>query len=139
REEEGVHFDLLLVLDVIEHLEDYFTFLRAIKLRSNYTIFHIPLDVSVQTVVRPGGLLKVRAEYGHIHYFTAEIALQSLRDAGFVVLDSFYTRRAIELPTTVLSRKLLLWPRRALFAVHQNFAARLLGGFSLLVLAQGAT
>lgn len=136
RREEGAHFNLLLVLDVLEHLEDYFTFLCAIKQRSTYTIFHIPLDLSVQTVVRPGGLLKVRAAYGHIHYFTAEIALQLLRDAGFVVLDYFYTRRATELPTAELSRKLLYWPRRALFAVHQGFAARLLGGFSLLVLAQ---
>lgn len=136
QEEEGTHFDLVLVLDVLEHVEDYFTFLRTIKARSTYSIFHIPLDLSVQTIARPGGLIKVRSAYGHIHYFTAEIALQILRDTGFEVLDYFYTRRAIELPPAELSRKILYMPRKALFALHQNFAARLLGGFSLLVLAQ---
>lgn len=136
REEMGAHFDLLLVLDVLEHLEDYFSFLHTIKARSTYKIFHIPLDLSVQTVARPGGLLKVRSAYGHIHYFTAEIALQTLRDTGFVVLDSFYTQRATELPSSELSRKVLHIPRRVLFALHQDFAAHLLGGFSLLILAQ---
>ena len=40
-------FDVILVLDVIEHLEDYFSFLRTIKERALYKIFHIPLDLSV--------------------------------------------------------------------------------------------
>src|SRR5579871_5253872 len=47
------YFDLLLVLDVIEHLEDYYSFLRNIKQKSRYKMFHIPLDLSAQTVLRP--------------------------------------------------------------------------------------
>ncbi|HEV8193020.1 MAG TPA: class I SAM-dependent methyltransferase, partial [Ktedonobacterales bacterium] len=134
--EPDVRFDLILVLDVLEHLEGYFAFLRGLQPRSAYKIFHIPLDISVQTVLRPRALLKVRETYGHIHYFTQETALQTLRDAGYVVLDSFYTARALELPTTELPRRVLRLPRRLLFALHEDSAARILGGFSILALAQ---
>ena len=60
RQEKDVFYDLILVMDVIEHLENYFSFLREIKAKSHYKILHIPLDLSVQTVLRSEGLLKVR-------------------------------------------------------------------------------
>jgi|SRR5579863_1440890 len=129
-------FDLILVLDVFEHLEDYFGFLRGIQPKGLYKMFHIPLDLSVQTVLRRRGLLKVREAYGHLHYFTKEIALQALEDAGYEVLDYFYTARAIEQPTHEVGRMLLKLPRKLLFAFHKDFAAHLLGGWSLLVLAR---
>lgn len=54
----GGFFDLILVLDVIEHLEDYFSFLRGIKTKGIHKMFHIPLDVSVQTVLRGHALVR---------------------------------------------------------------------------------
>jgi len=50
--ERGGNFDLLLVLDVVEHLEDYFTSLREIRPQPKHKIFHFPLDISVQAVMR---------------------------------------------------------------------------------------
>lgn len=135
RQEPDAKFDLLLVMDVIEHLEDYFSFLRAIQPKGQYKILHIPLDLSVQTLLRPHGLRYVHDTYGHIHFFTREIALKVLQDAGYEVLDSFYTSRAVELPTHLLGRRLLKLPRKALFTINQDLAARIVGGFSLLVLA----
>jgi cyclopropane fatty-acyl-phospholipid synthase-like methyltransferase len=135
REEEDNFFDLILVLDVIEHLEDYFSFLRQLKVRSRYKIFHIPLDLSVQTVFRQRALIKRREMYAHIHYFTKETALRTLRDTGYEVLDYFYTPRSIEFASEPVE-KILKLPRKLSFAIHRDFAARLLGGFSLLVLAR---
>src|SRR3979490_80928 len=40
--EEGAFFDLLLVLDVFEHVEDYFGFLDRIRAKGDLKIFHIP-------------------------------------------------------------------------------------------------
>ncbi len=134
--EPGVRYDLLLVLDVLEHVEAPFAFLRDIRPRGAATIFHIPLDLSAQTVLRPGALLKMRAAYGHLHYFTKETALAMLRDAGYTIRDTCYTARQIEQPTHVRSTKLLRWPRRMAFAVRPDAAVRLLGGYSLLVLAE---
>lgn len=136
RQEKEAFFDLILVMDVIEHLEDYFDFLRAVKSRSQYKIFHIPLDLSVQTILRRTALLKVRESYGHIHYFTKELFLQMLKEVGYELLDYSYTARAIELPSKELKRNLLKLPRKLLFAINEDIAVRILGGWSLLVLAK---
>ena len=42
----------------------------------------------------------------------------------------------IEQPTRELIRNLLKLPRKLLFAIHPDLAARILGGWSLLVLAK---
>lgn len=137
--EKGVFFDLILLMDVIEHLEDYFSFLREIKLKGQFKILHIPLDLSMNTVVS-GKLIKFRETYGHIHHFTKDIALQMLKDVDYEVLDYFYTSQSIELPVhdakSEIKRKLLKLPRKLAFAVHKDLAARVLGGWSLLVLAK---
>ena len=135
-QETDTSFDLILVMDVIEHLEDYFSFLREIRSKSEYKILHIPLDLSVQTVLRCNGLPKVRKAYGHIHYFTKDIALQMLEDVDYQVVDYFYTARATEMPTHEIGRNLLKLPRKLLFAIQKDLAARVLGGWSLLVLAK---
>ncbi|PYV15572.1 MAG: methylase [Acidobacteria bacterium] len=135
RDAEDRPFDLMLVLDVIEHLEDYFGLLRDLRPRSQHTIFHIPLDLSVQTVLRKGALLKRRDLHAHLHYFTKETALQTLRDTGYELQDFFYTPRSVELGTEFIQKALKL-PRMICFAIHQDLAARVLGGYSLLVLAK---
>ena len=133
--EEGVLFDLILVLDVVEHVEDYFGFLRGIRPKGDLKIFHFPLDLSVQAVLRKRGLLTRRELYRHIHYFTKETALETLRDAGYELLDFFYTPRCIELAKQA-AQKIAVLPRKACFAIHQDLTVRVLGGYSLLVLAR---
>lgn len=134
--EENAFFDLILLIDVIEHLEDYPDFLRKIKPKSRYKIFHIPLDLSVQTVLRDKRLLRDRESVGHIHYFTKSIALQVLKDAGYELVDFFYTPSHIELrPRSLLSR-IARFPRKLFFAIHKDLTVRLAGGFSLMVLAR---
>ena len=135
RQERDVFFDLVLVLDVIEHLEDYFSFLREIRAKARHKVFHIPLDLSAQTILRRGALLKRRDLHAHIHYFTKEIAIQVLKDTGYEVLDYFYTPRSIELGSG-LGQRILRLPRRLLSAIHKDLAVRLVGGFSLLVFAR---
>lgn len=130
-----VRFDLILVLDVIEHLEDYFSFLRDLKPKGQYKIIHLPLDLSVQSLLRRNALPRVRKAYGHIHYFTKDVALQTLRDAGLEVVDFFYAPRSIGLADT-LAKKLAIAPRALFFAINKDMAVRVLGGYSLMVLAR---
>lgn len=134
-QEEGAFFDLMLVLDVVEHVEDYLGLLAKIRSKSDLKIFHFPLDLSVQAVLRRRGLLKRRELYGHIQYFTKETAIETLKDVGYEVLDYFYTPRCIELGKEVL-QKVARLPRRVCFAMNQDLAARILGGYSLLLLAR---
>lgn len=136
REETDVSVDVVLVIDVIEHLEDYFGFLRDIKLKARYKIFHIPLDLSAQAVLRGSPLTGARESAGHIHYFSKDLALRTLEEVGYTIRDYFYTASAIDLPTTSLKTRLAKLPRRTLFRCSQDLAARVLGGYSLLVLAE---
>jgi len=133
--EEGSHFDLLLVLDVIEHVEDYFSLLRAARRRAAHAVFHFPLDISVQAVLRKNGMMKRRQDHAHIHYFTRELALATLRDTGYRVVDWLYAPRSNEIGPRAI-QKLFRLPRSAFFAIHHDLAVRILGGYTLMVLAE---
>lgn len=134
--EEPVHFDLALAIDVFEHVEDYFTFLRKLRAKARHKIFHIPLELSAQAVLRGSKLIEARRSVGHIHHFSKETALAALEDCGYTVIDHFYTSGSTQLGGLGWKAQLLKWPRQALFQVSPDAAARMLGGYSLLVLAQ---
>jgi hypothetical protein len=135
-EEEGPPYDVVMAIDVLEHVEDYLGFLKRLKAKGRYKIFHIPLDLSVQSVWRVSPILKLRREVGHLHYFTKETALRTLEDAGYEIVDHFFTATAVELPNRGWKANLMKMPRRALFALRPDWAARILGGYSLMVLAR---
>lgn len=136
--QEDSFFDLILLVDMIEHLENCFSFLRDLKSRSQYKIIHFGLDLSVQSILRPKALLGFRStggHVGHVHYFTKGMALAMVEDLGYEVLDYFYTRRPISLSRT-FEKKLLQLLRILFFPIHKDLAVRVLGGYSLLVLAK---
>jgi cyclopropane fatty-acyl-phospholipid synthase-like methyltransferase len=135
-DEKDLTFDVVMAIDVFEHIEDYFGFLRKLKTKGTYKIFHIPLDLSVQSVLRSSPIQNARLSVGHIHYFTKETALSTLKDTGYEVIDYFYTNGSLELPNRGLKANLLKLPRKFFFSLHQDLAVRILGGFSLLVLAK---
>ena len=146
REAKGLHFhhgapgpevdpvDVVLAMDVFEHVEDYLGFIRGLQPLAKWKIFHIPLDLSVVSVARPIYLKMALEQVGHLHYFTRETALASLEQAGLRVKDWFLT--SVELDQGAHGRKRLHVLRKLLYARNADLAARWLGGFSLLVLAQ---
>ena len=128
------------------------SFLREIRPRSEYKIIQIPLDISVRTVLL-GQLIEFRDAYGHVHYFTKDVAIQMLKDVGYEVIDYVYTWQANSLRFVwnenknnprKLARKLLGftargilgWPSRIFFSIHRDLAARVMGQWRLLVLAR---
>jgi len=129
-------FDVAMAIDVFEHVQDYFGFLCKLRKKGTYKIFHIPLDLSVSAVLRSSPILKARSSVGHIHYFTKETALATLEDTGYEVVDYFYTSGSLDLPNRGWKANLLKLPRRLFFLFHPDLAVRILGGFSLLVLAK---
>ena len=125
-------FDVVMAIDV----EDYFGFLRQLRTKGTYKIFHIPLDLSVQWLLRASPILKQRTSVGHLHYFMKDTALATLKDTGYEIIDYFYTGNGVELPNRGWKANLLKLPRKLFFAVNQDLAVRILGGYSLLVLAK---
>jgi hypothetical protein len=134
--DENVHFDALLCIDVFEHVDDYIGFIKSLRGCADYKIFHIPLDLSVQAVVRGDALLEARRRVGHLHYFTKDTALETIRYCGYEVIDANLTAFAIDLPNRGLRANLMKIPRVLLSKVAPDFAARVLGGWSLMVLAK---
>lgn len=136
-EDENLHVDLLLVMDVIEHVEDYFGLLRGLLDKARYAIFNIPLDMSVLHVLYPPALMANRTHYGHLNYFMYETAIATLEDAGYHVVDSFYPSPPIQrsgLSPGSVPVHLSRLARRGLFALRPGLAAKLLSGSSILVL-----
>jgi len=135
RKDSDTRFDLLLVLDVLEHQENYFSFLHDIKALAPYKLFHTVLDLSAQAVFRRDGLLRLRRTSDDLHFFTKDTVLQALQEGGYRVLNWFYAPRAIYRASGVVNR-IKQWPRAMCFAFNPDFTARVLGGYSMFVLAQ---
>jgi SAM-dependent methyltransferase len=128
------HYDLLLSLDVLEHVEDYIGFLRSLQPIADWFIFHIPLDVSAQSVIRERPLLTARSNLGHLHYFTYRTALASLETAGFeIVCDRLLFPH--DMPNRRIKTRIANIPRGLGRRLRPQLSARLLGGSTLLVLA----
>lgn len=134
--EQPEHFDLALAIDVFEHVEDYFAFLRKLRGKATHKVFHIPLELSALALARASPLIHQRRAVGHIHHFSKETALATLEDTGYRVIDHCYTSGRTELPSIGWKSQLLKWPREALYHMNPDMAARILGGYSLLVLAE---
>ena len=129
-------FDLLLAIDLIEHIENCFGFLRDLHKKAEYKIFHIPLELSVQTVLRSKPIIKSRQDVGHIHYFTKETAMAILEDTGYKILDYFFTGTSIDLPVNSFQTLLARLPRIVMYKFNRDIAVRLFGGYSLMILAR---
>lgn len=138
RADGATYCDLLLLIDVFEHVEDYIGFLRSLAARARHFVFHIPLDMHVSSVMRARPLLAARMHVGHLHYFSRETALATLEDAGYRIIDERYTAGALLAPRRSMRTRMAGSPRAILHRLAPHLAARWLGGFSLLVLAEAA-
>ena len=129
-------YDVLLLLDVIEHLQDPFDFLNRLRNYAKTFVFHIPLDLSAINVLRERPLLFSRFKVGHIHYFTKGVALALLKECAYDILEWSYTEATFTSPKASWKTKLANLPRRLAYSVNKDWGVRLLGGETLMVLAR---
>jgi 2-polyprenyl-3-methyl-5-hydroxy-6-metoxy-1,4-benzoquinol methylase len=128
-------YDAALAIDVFEHVDDCFGFLRKLKTKATYKVFHIPLDMCVQNVFRVNPIMKLRRDVGHLHYFMKDTALELLTDTGHEIVDWFYTP-GHELTQHSLKAELVRLPRKIGYKLAPDFTARTLGGFSVMVVTK---
>jgi SAM-dependent methyltransferase len=125
-------WDLLLILEVVDHVEDYMGFLRSLRNRAEWKIFSFSLDITVQGSLRRNGLLRRRQAHSHLHHFNKETVLDTLRHTGYKVVDCGYQSVP---PAAALAK--LVKPIRSLgFTACPDLAVRMFGGYSLMVLAR---
>ncbi len=131
-------YDLLLLIDVFEHVEDYMGFLRSLSRRARWYVFHIPLEAHLSALLRDRQIHS-RQQVGHLHYFSRATALATLADTGYGIVKEEYTHLSQETQEARRALTRLANVARAgiqLFSI--DLAAKLIGGYSLLVLCRGA-
>jgi hypothetical protein len=130
---KGEPFDLLLALDVVEHVSDYWGFLRDLRDKAHYLLFHIPLELTVHSLIR-GVLMLNRKTYGHLHHFTKDTALATFQDCGYKVLDWFYTPSVVDTGQPGIKSGISSLLRRTGFRISPDESVLLLGGYALMAL-----
>ncbi|MBL7700645.1 MAG: class I SAM-dependent methyltransferase [Ferruginibacter sp.] len=134
---ENIHTNLMLVIDVVEHVDDYYGFLRELKTKSDCFVFHIPLDLSGRTVMKPHVMLQQRQSVGHIHYYTKEIIEWALKDTGYEIVDWVYTKPVVDIaPADSFKRFVKKTLRNISFAINKDWSAKKWGNYSMMILAK---
>ncbi len=129
-------FELCMAIDVIEHVENPFAFLRSMRPVAQWHVLHIPLDMNALAVGRGWVIMEARKQIGHLHYFSQKTALALLEETGFTVVDHFYTAWAIDQSYKSWRKRFAAWPRRVAFSIAPHTTVQLFGGWSLMVLAR---
>lgn len=133
---EEVSPDIILLIDVLEHIGNPWHFLATLKNRSEIVAIHFPLDLSAVSVLRETPLLKVRNKVGHLHFFTKALALSLLEETGYEIIEARFTNAALDVPQRSLKTKIVACFRKLVYSINHDFGARLLGGETLMVLAR---
>jgi SAM-dependent methyltransferase len=126
-------YDLVLVMDVVEHVEDCFAFLRQSRRKGRLKIYNIPLETHVTALLRG---LQGFDTFGHVHLFTIETAIKSLEYTGHRVVDWTFAPVALAEPHKKARTRLANLVRVPLAKVNPKLTARLIGGYSILILAE---
>jgi cyclopropane fatty-acyl-phospholipid synthase-like methyltransferase len=129
--------DLILVIDVVEHISDFYKFLEMARRKGKQFIFHIPLDLSCRTILKPHVMLQQRQAVGHLHYFSKEMVEWALRDTGYTIVDWLYTKPVTDIRTSSSFKQAAKKRLRNLsFALNKDISVKLWGNYSMMILAQ---
>ena len=133
--EKSKIYDLVICLDVFEHIEDYFYFLRNLRNCGNEFIFNVPLDMCVIKLIT-SGIKKARREVGHLHYFNKYTAMETIRDSGYKIVEARLCAAFMKNPPRNI-RQVIAFPFRLLSMLFgKSVSSSLFGGMSLLVVAK---
>lgn len=127
-------FDLVIVADVIEHIEDYFKFLRGIKNRGAHVVFNVPLDAYALAVIDGKTISFARKGIGHLHIFTKDMVFSIMEETGFHIIDWAYNMDNKVGPT--LKSRTSYYPSKIAVKMNSDFLVRIFGGPSLTILAK---
>ena len=132
--------DIILVIDVLEHISDYYGFLQKLKDKARYFIFHIPLDLSCRSILKPHVMLQQREAVGHLHYFSEEMVWWFLKDSGFTVIDWEYTKPVTDIKKSVSFKQYIKKNLRNIsYKINKRKSVKLWGDYSLMILTKQNT
>lgn len=131
-------FDLMLLIDVIEHVRDPVDQLVSLRDVAPVAILKIPLELCVLKVLSADSLTRGRRALGHVHYFNESVARELLAEAGYAVIDAWFSPPGTGGAVREPSRRALQAAQRTATRISPRLAARTIGGSSLMVVASVA-
>ena len=127
--------DIVTMFDVVEHVPDPVTFIKAVAEHASILALHIPLDDSLNSSLRDRFKEKLQ-DPGHLIYLDQVSALNLLAEAGLTVIDYEFTFGFLA-PSghSTLKSTLAVGPRWLLARLSPWLLSKSLGGASLMVIA----
>jgi len=128
-------FDVMLMLDVVEHVGDPVAFLIAVKDKAPVAVLNIPLELCALKVLSQASLARGRRALGHVHYFNEHLVRELLDEAAYSIRDTWFSPPGTAQHVGHRTRRLLRTGQRGATRVSPGLAARTIGGSSLMVVA----
>jgi len=128
-------FDILIVSDVFEHVDDYYSFLQTLKKKAKYLIFNIPLQMNLASLLRRKNIFEISYnQVGHLHFFSNKTAKLALEKNGYQILYTAYAKnRFFELKKKFTIKKFLIAiPEFLLSLINEDLSCDIFGGYSLV-------
>ena len=132
-------FDILIVSDVFEHVDDYYSFLQTLKKKAKYLIFNIPLQINLASLLRRKNIFEISYnQVGHLHFFSNKTAKLALEKNGYQILYTAYARnRFFELKKKFTIKKFLIAiPEFLLSLINEDLSCDIFGGYSLVAITK---
>jgi len=129
--------DVLILADFLEHIKEPEGFLRNLKDKTKFILFHFPLDDNFYGKLRRGkGYYKyLKEDRGHIHFFNRQKIIGLLNKTDITIDSWKYTFWGIELDKTAgRFVPILKLFRKIGYAVNQDLSVKAFGGASMAVL-----
>jgi hypothetical protein len=127
--------DYIFVMDVIEHVENPYEFLRALNGKAEYIFIHLPLENSLSHVAL-GKLRQSYHRFRHLHFFSWDSATIMIEECKFKVIGYVFTggtREIFFLHGSVIT-KVLRTLRFLAYGLAQNTAVSLMGGSVMIAI-----
>lgn len=131
-------FDLVLAIDVIEHVENPGAWLKPLTARAPLMVLHVPLDLSFRSFLFPSLLERERQSVGHIHFFTARSLKNFLKENNCQILSVHYTNKYVERPPqlTHFKSRIGMCIRKLAHLLPHALPAFFIGGYSLMLVVK---
>jgi SAM-dependent methyltransferase len=128
-------FDVMLLLDVLEHVPDPVEFLKSVRHKAPTAIINLPLELSLLKVLSADSLARGRRALGHVHYFNEKLAFEMIGEAGFELRDSWFSPPGTGRSVGDVKRRALRSAQRMATRLSPSVTARTIGGSSLMMVA----
>jgi len=108
---------------------NYLLYIEALLVLLNF-VFHIPIDLSASTVLHGYPLVNARSKVGHIHYYSKDLVIATLRDCGFEIVHWSYSGAGMNASRPTLKTQMAMWQRSVLYAFHKDKGVRVISGYT---------